>query len=324
MSAPGSPASTHASSIDWSGCRTVRDVIRAATAFLDAAGIEDAAIDARRLVAHALDIDRETLLREPEAPPPAGALMRLGAVLARRAVHEPVARIIGARDFYGLTLALNADTLDPRPDTETIVAAALHFAARIPRQDSEPLRILDLGTGTGAIALALLAALPDAEALAIDISTSALTVAGQNAERHGLADRIRFAQSHWLDGVNGRFHLVVSNPPYIPTADIDGLTPEVTGWDPRRALDGGPDGLDAYRAILASAGRVLAPGGWILFEVGHDQGRQVAELAVELGFAPAPLDLPLLRDLGGVMRCVALATPPCDNKKTLGIEDRSV
>ncbi len=324
MTAPESPATARASTIDWSGCRTVRDVIRAATTFLDTAGIEDSAVDARRLVVHAFGIDREILLREPEAQPDACALTALASALVRRAAHEPVARIVGTRDFYGLTLALNPDTLDPRPDTETIVAAALHFAALIPRGGDEPLRILDLGTGTGAIALALLSALPDAETVATDISPSALAIAAENAMRHGLAARATFVQSHWLDAVDGRFHLIVSNPPYIPSAEIPGLEPEVTGWDPPRALDGGPDGLEAYRAILADAARVLAPGGWIVFEVGHDQSRLVAGLATEHGYIAAPLDLPLLRDLGGIARCVAVATPRCDNKKKLGIEDRSV
>lgn len=303
---------------------TVRDALRASTAFLERAGIDEPATDARRLIAHALQIDRTALLREPGARVDEASVARLVEHLHRRAAREPVSRIIGAREFYGLTLELNEATLDPRPDTETVVTVACHLAERLPRGDGSTLRILDLGTGTGAIALALLAALPDAEAVVTDISPSALEMAQRNAEHHGLSDRMRFVRSRWLDDVDGRFHLIVSNPPYIPTRDIAALTPEVATWDPRAALDGGDDGLDAYRAILATAESALVPGGWIVFEVGHDQSQQVLELAIERGFDTAPLDWPMLRDLGGNLRCVAAATPHCDNKKTLGIDDRSV
>ena len=299
-------------------------MLRAATALLDQAGKPDAATDARRLVAHALGIDRESLLRDPEFKPDAAALARLAALLARRATHEPVARIVGERDFYGLSLAVGSATLDPRPDTETVVTIACHLARRRERPDDGPLRILDLGTGSGAIALALLTELPDAEAVATDISPAALEIAHANAVRLGLADRIRLLASNWLDQVDGAFHLIVANPPYIPTADIAGLAPEVAGWDPRAALDGGPDGLDAYRAILRGIGRVMAPGGWAVFEVGAGQAGAVLALAEGHGLVPAPLTWPPLRDLGGTLRCVVAATPGCDVKKTLGIEDRSV
>jgi release factor glutamine methyltransferase len=315
---------TDAPAIEWGGRPTVQTVLRIAAAFLAEAGIEDPAVDARRLTAHALGLDRTGLLREANTSVDATSLARLSANLHRRTAREPVSRIIGQRDFHGLSLELNEATLDPRPDTETVVAVACHLAARMPLADGGTLRILDLGTGTGAIALALLAALPSAEAVATDISSAALDMARRNAERLGLAERVRFVRAHWLDDVDGTYHLIVSNPPYIPTDDIAGLTAEVAEWDPRAALDGGPDGLDAYRAILAKAGQVLAPGGWIVFEVGHDQSLQVASLALEKGFEPAPLDWQMLRDLGGNVRCVAVATPHCDNKKTLGIDDRSV
>lgn len=304
--------------IDDGACRTVREALRAATAHLEAAGVPDAAVDARYLVAHALGVERAVLLRAPEHVIDDDARRRLIDMLTRRAAREPVSRIIGERAFHGLTLALNADTLDPRPDTETLVNVALALAADIQVQDG-PLKILDLGTGTGAIVLALLAALPNAEATATDISASALDMARRNAERHGLAGRIRFVQSRWLDDVDGRYHLVISNPPYIPSAEIAGLAAEVAQWDPRRALDGGPDGLDAYRAILADASRALEPDGWAILEVGHDQAAEVAALAVNHGLAPAPLDWLLLRDLGGNTRCVAAATSGRNWKINLGI-----
>lgn len=298
--------------------RTVREALRAATAHLEAADVPDAAVDARYLVAHALGVERAALLRAPEHPLDDDAQRRLDIALARRAAREPVSRIIGERAFHGLTLALNADTLDPRPDTETLVNVALTLAASIDVHDG-PLKILDLGTGTGAIVLALLAALPDAEATATDISTSALDMARRNAERHGLADRVRFIQSRWLEDVGGRYHLLISNPPYIRSNEIAGLAPEVGQWDPRRALDGGPDGLDAYRAILADALRALEPDGWAVFEVGHDQAAEVAAVAINHGLVPAPLDWPLLRDLGGNTRCVAAATSGRNWKINLGI-----
>jgi release factor glutamine methyltransferase len=314
--------SAHA--IDIATCRSARDMLRFATAYLDRAGAPDAAVDARRLVAHALGLDREALLREPDFTPDAAAVTRLQAILARRVAHEPVARIVGERDFYGLSLSLGPETLDPRPDTETVVTIARHLAERMGRPDDGPLRILDLGTGSGAIVLALLSELPDAVAVAADISPSALDIARANAERHGLTDRIRFLTSHWLDRVDGEFHLIVANPPYIPTSEIADLPPDVAFWDPHTALDGGADGLDAYRAILGAIRGVLTPGGWAVFEVGEGQAAEVSDLVMAHGLAAAPSDWPLLRDLGGTVRCVVAATPGCDVKKTLGIGDRSV
>lgn len=323
VTAAGSAVALSAQRIDLSNCQTARDMVRAAASILEAAGKPDAATDARRLVAHALGVDRAALLRDPDRRADPEACARLVEALARRLAHEPVARIIGERDFYGLSLSLGPATLDPRPDTETVVTVACHIARRLERSDRGPLRLLDLGTGTGAIALALLSELPDATAVATDISEEALDVARRNARRHGLAARARFIQSHWLERVGGTFHLIVANPPYIPAGDIPSLEPEVAKWDPPAALDGGSDGLDAYRAILSDIDRVLAPGGWAVFEVGAGQAADVAALAVARGLATAPLDWPLLRDLGGNIRCVVVATPGCDVKKTLGIVDRS-
>jgi release factor glutamine methyltransferase len=310
--------------IDTATCRTIHDALRVSTAYLEAADIPDAGVDARHLVGHALGLDRAALLRAPETPLDDDGRERLAALLARRAAHEPVSRIIGEREFYGLALALGAATLDPRPDTETVVAVAKYLAASVDLPNGEPLKILDLGTGTGAIALALLTEFPGAEVTAIDISSAALAVAAWNAERHGLAGRARFVLSHWLENVTGRYHLVVANPPYIPSGDIRGLEPEVALWDPHAALDGGADGLDAYRTILADIKRVLEPDGWAVFEVGYDQSEQVAELAKERGLTVARSDWPMLRDLGGTVRCVAVTTVGCNRKKGLGIVVQSV
>jgi release factor glutamine methyltransferase len=305
-------------------CETVRDALKAATAHLAAVGVPEAAVDARHLVAYALDLERGALLRAPEVAIDAGARARLADALARRAAREPVSRIVGERAFHGLTLALGAETLDPRPDTETVVAVALALASEVRATCGGPLKILDLGTGTGAIVLALLAAMPDAEAIATDISPPALEIARRNAERHGLADRVRFIRSCWLEDVAGRYHILVANPPYIPSAEIAALAPEVALWEPRVALDGGPDGLDAYRAVLGDVARVLEPDGWAVFEVGHDQAAEVAALAINHGLVPAPLAWPLLRDLGGNTRCVALATSGRNSKLALGIAAQGV
>ncbi len=312
---------SNASPGDSSAYHTVRESLVAATAHLAAAGVAEASGDARYLVAHALGLDRAALLRAPERTLEDDERRRLADLLARRTAHEPISRIIGERAFHGLTLALNAETLDPRPDTETVVEVALTLAQQITPRES-PLKILDLGTGTGAIALALLAALPDAEATATDISQLALEIARQNAERHGLANRIRFVRSHWLEEVSDRYHLIVSNPPYIPSGEIATLAPEVARWDPRAALDGGPDGLEAYRAILADTPRVLESSGFAVFEVGHDQAAAVSAIASEHGLRPAPLNWPLLRDLGGNTRCVAVATSGRNWKINLGIADQ--
>jgi release factor glutamine methyltransferase len=301
--------------IDIASCRTVGAALRAAAAHLTAAGVPDAAVDARHLVAHALGIERARLLLMPEHAIDGSTQGRIAGALARRMAREPVSRIIGMRSFHGLSLELGAETLDPRPDTETVVAVALELVAKIHLAGGSRLRILDLGTGSGAIALALLAALPDAVATATDISPAALAIAQRNAERNGLAGRISFIRSHWLVGIAGSYHVLVANPPYIRSADIAGLEPEVALWEPRAALDGGPDGLEAYRAILGETGRVLAPDGWAVFEVGHDQASDVAALAAGYGLVPAPADWSALRDLGGHTRCVAVATPSSQLRK---------
>lgn len=294
--------------MDAASCRTVGDALRFATARLAAADVPDAAVDARHLVAHAIGTDRLSLLQAPERMLDADARARLAEALVRRSAREPVSRIVGAREFHGLALALGTATLDPRPDTETVVGVALELAATIRPPRGGPLKILDLGTGTGAIVLALLNVLPEAQATATDISQEALEIARRNAERHGLAERVRFLRSQWLEEVRDRYHLVVTNPPYVPSDEIGDLEPEVAQWDPRAALDGGPDGLDAYRAILREVASVLEPDGWAVLEVGHDQAADVAALAVNHDLVPAPLDWPLLSDLGGNKRCVAVAT----------------
>lgn len=275
---------------------TLRTLRRAAEARLTEAGVDTPDLDARLLIQHALTLTREQLLFTPDAPVTPEQAAAVHALIERRAAREPVSRILGERAFWSLELSLNPDTLDPRPDTETIVDAALDA---VPDR-SAPLRILDLGTGTGCILLALLAELPNAGGLGIDLSPGAVEAATANAARNALAARARFRTGNWGDGLAERFDLVVSNPPYIPSRDIPSLDPEVREHDPLQALDGGADGLDAYRAIAAQLPRLLAPGGTTALEVGIGQAPDVAALLEAAGLTVTGI----FRDLGGVERCV--------------------
>ncbi|MDX2104728.1 MAG: peptide chain release factor N(5)-glutamine methyltransferase [Alphaproteobacteria bacterium] len=277
---------------------TVRATLADATAALAAAGIDSAALDARLLLADALALPATRLLLEPMRVVSPAERQRFRRRLQRRLQREPVSRIRGEREFWSLPLAISAATLDPRPDSETLVAAVL---ARCPA----PRRALDLGTGSGALILALASERPQMTALGLDISLGALRVARANAQRLGLAGRVRFAKGGWSDqrlvvprGA-GVFDLILSNPPYIATPDLAGLAPEV-GFDPRTALDGGPDGLAPYRVILGDIGRALGPGGRVAFEIGLTQGPAVADLCRQAGLS----EIEVLPDLGGRDRVV--------------------
>ncbi|WP_029010674.1 peptide chain release factor N(5)-glutamine methyltransferase [Azospirillum halopraeferens] len=275
---------------------TLHTLRRTAEARLRAAGVETPEMDARLLAEHALGLTRDQLFARADDPVPEAAATRFAALVERRAGREPVSRIIGSRGFWTLDLALTPATLDPRPDTETVVEAALDAVT----DRSAPLRLLDLGTGTGCILLALLAELPAATGLGIDISADAVAAAAANAAANGLADRASFRTGDWDTGTAERFDLVVSNPPYIPGGDIAGLEPEVRRHDPLRALDGGPDGLDAYRAIVPRLPRLLVPGGTAALEVGAGQAADVAALLTGNGLSVTGI----FRDLGGIERCV--------------------
>jgi release factor glutamine methyltransferase len=261
--------------------------------------IDSAELDARMLIGHVLNLDLTGLILAARRILPATDAARLADLAARRLTGEPVARIIGIREFWGLPLQLSAETLVPRPDTETIVEAALEHLAADGRRH-EPLRIADLGTGSGAIMLALLSELPQATGIATDISVAALLTARRNAVALGFTRRVDFVTCDYAAALAGGLDLIVSNPPYIPSADIAGLDVEVRGHDPLRALDGGPDGLDAYRVIAPEAARLLAPDGLLVVEVGHDQSADVADLMTAAG-----LTLPAAKaDLAGIRRAV--------------------
>lgn len=274
---------------------------------LKQAGIEEPEADARLLVAHALKLDRAALTAHGERALTPDQIQTIAALAARRLKREPVSRIFGSKEFWSLTLAVTEAVLVPRPETETVVEAALDIVDRDGTR-MERLRILDIGTGSGAIVLALLSELPNATGTATDISAAALDIARGNAERLGLLPRATFMVCNIADSVSGAFDLIVSNPPYIAHDDIAGLPPEVREYDPALALDGGSDGLDAYRAIADAACRLLAPGGWLIVELGAGQEAAVAKLFAKTGLSVCPAR----HDLAGIPRalCAAIAPKP--------------
>ena len=315
-------------------------------------GFDSAALDAKLLTGHALGLTALDLAMRENEPVDGTMAARVAELLQRRMTGESVARIIGEREFYGLAFTLNEATLEPRPETELLVDMAL---GALPAGG----RLLDLGTGTGCIPIAILANQPDATAVAVDLSDRALAAARGNAERHGVSGRLELRQGDWFEPLSGgpldpsplrgegsgasseaswqslgegftlsakapplnpspdasrrplpsgerwasvdRFDLIVSNPPYITSAVVETLAPEVRDFDPRLALDGGPDGLAPYRIIAARAGDWLRPNGWLMVEIGHDQGAAVSALFLEAGFE----DVAVHRDLAGLDRVVS-------------------
>jgi len=269
------------------------------------AGIESAETDARLLMAHALGIDRAELIANGERTLKPDEIEAIDALAARRLRHEPVARIFGRKEFWNLTLTVTPDVLVPRPETETVVEAALDAAVRDALQ-MEKLRILDIGTGSGALLLALLSELPNAVGTGTDISTAALAVARANAERNDLSGRCSFIACDIAVGLKGPFDLIVSNPPYVARGDIATLAPDVRDYDPALALDGGDDGLSAYRAIAAQAPGLLAPGGRLIVELGAGQEAAVRALFTKAGLAVAAT----YDDLAGIRRALIATLAP--------------
>jgi release factor glutamine methyltransferase len=279
---------------------TLRELLKQAGEHLATRGIETAALDARLLLQAASGLRHEEIVAEPDLVVPPEVAARFRSLVERRSAFEPVSRILGNREFYGWNFRVTPDVLDPRADTETLIGAALALA-----KDKGPLRILDLGTGSGAIAVTLLAELPGAIAVASDLSVAALQVAKSNAEALGVANRARFVQANWFDGVDGQFDLIVSNPPYIPLGDIAGLAVDVRDFDPPKALDGGPDGLEAYRRIASGAGGHLTPKGHVVLEIGAGQENAVNDLFRGQGFSRESRHF----DLAGHVRCLVFNRP---------------
>lgn len=281
--------------------QTVETARRALTARFKSGGIDSAELDARMLVGAVLGLDLTGLIAAAGRLLTADESNRLDDFARRRLADEPVARILGTREFWGLQLTLSSATLIPRPDTETAVELALEMLRAVPGSARRP-RIADIGTGSGAILLALLSELPGAYGVGTDISVAALQTARANAIDLGLAGRAGFVACDYAAALSGPFDLIVSNPPYIRSADIAGLATEVREHDPLRALDGGPDGLDAYRALVPQAARLLAPQGALVVEVGQGQDGEVAGLMTATGLAR---EGPAKADLAGIRRAVA-------------------
>jgi release factor glutamine methyltransferase len=262
------------------------------------AGLDTPDLDARLLLADALQVDAVEIAVRPHHPLGPEAVARLAGFARRRLAREPVGRILGGREFWSLPFALSPETLEPRPETETVVETALSL---MPDRQAG-LRILDLGTGSGCLLVALLYELPRATGLGIDRSPGALATARGNAMRNGVGGRAAFVASDWAATLNARFDLIVSNPPYIPAPDVAGLAPEVREHDPRAALDGGDDGLAAYRTIFSEAAALLALPGTLVVEIGSGQEQPVRDLAVARNLRVVAL----ARDLSGRPRALAL------------------
>jgi release factor glutamine methyltransferase len=280
---------------------TVETARRMLTARFRTNAIDSAELDARILIGAVLGLDLTGVIASANRLVTPAEAARLEDFARRRLGGEPVARILGHKEFWGLPLQLSAATLVPRPDTETVVELALEMV----RADTLPdrqLRIADIGTGSGAILLALLSELPDARGIGTDISVAALRTASANAAALGLADRAAFVACDHAAALAGAFDLIVSNPPYIRTAEIAGLATEVREHDPLSALDGGTDGLDAYRVLIPQTARLLAQRGVLVVEVGQGQSRDIEGLMTAVGLTR---ERPPRADLAGIQRAVA-------------------
>ncbi len=278
----------------------VEEALARATRRLADAGVETARLDARLLLASVDGMSASAVLLDPQRVLAAEVESAFDRLVDRRVQREPVSRILGRREFWSLDFAISLATLDPRPDSETLVEAALGQFAPEPRR-----RVLDLGTGTGCLILAVLSERPSWVGLGIDIAEEAVAVARANARTLSLSERVHFQTGDWDKGLVGSFDLILSNPPYIPSNEIAGLSPEVASFDPLRALDGGTDGLDAYRALAPALLRLLAPHGRAIIELGKGQVAAIADIMEEAGLQA----IERRRDLADVERCLVLGHP---------------
>ena len=292
----------------------LRDVLSQAGQLLERAGSESAALDAEVLLGHALAMTREQLIDLANSPLGAEPEERFQSLLARRLQREPVAYIIGRQEFWSLEFQVTRDVLIPRPETERLIEVALLLAAR--SRSAKPLRMLDIGTGSGAIAVSMAKELPSARIYATDISPSALAIARSNATLNGVIERIVFRCGDLYAAIadqKAQFDLIVANPPYIRRAEIAALKPEASQWEPRAALDGGADGLDFYRRIAAQAGQFLAPKGAMALEIGAGMGSEVLPILIQAGLYR---DLKIVHDYAGRERVAvvkAAADRNCSN-----------
>lgn len=271
------------------------NIIRRSINALSKAGVDNPALDARLLIAHTLGCDRAQLVADANRTLSNDEVAKIDALIERRSQREPVSRIVGEREFWGLPFSLNEATLDPRADSETIIEVALKL------MPSPPARILDIGTGTGCLLLALLHEYKNATGVGVDISPRAVEMAAQNAEQLNLAGKAKFIVNDGLNGVNEKFDLIVSNPPYIETSVIPSLMPEVKDFDPVAALDGGKTGLDFYQRLIPQLAQHLNAQGLAVFEVGQGQADSVCEIFKSAGLT----NVAKHKDLSGIERCVS-------------------
>ncbi len=274
---------------------TIAALLQEARNALRDADIELSALDARLLLQAASALTHEQVIAEPNMVLPADKISRFKSFIDRRLQHEPVTRVLGVREFYGRLFQVSPAVLDPRADTETIIELTLQ------RMGQEPMRILDLGTGSGAIAITLLAERPNWSGIAADLSSDALEIAKANSTALGVTSRLAFHNGTWFDGISEKFDLIVSNPPYIPHSDIFVLSLEVQNFDPHLALNGGGDGLEAYRAIAAGSAKYLNSKGLVILEIGAGQGADVTQIFINQGFELTEQK----SDLGGHVRALA-------------------
>lgn len=280
---------------------TIGAALSQARARLSGAGIEGAALDARILLGHVTRFTRERLMVEDASVLGTLEQAQFDALVDRRLRHEPVAYLTGEKEFFGLRFEVNQETLVPRPDTETLVEVALDYCKTL---DHAP-RILDLGTGSGAILLSVLHTCPAATGLGVDSSRGALDVARANAAALGLEERVEFLHGNWAEGLEGPFDVIVTNPPYIPSADVKDLMPDVSNYEPAGALDGGPDGLDPMRLIARDAARLLSEQGFFCCEIGQGQAAAAQAILADSGFH----SVQCVPDLNGIPRCVCGRAP---------------
>jgi release factor glutamine methyltransferase len=274
------------------------DLLRAAKRALEAKGNPTPALDARLLLQQAAGLSHEALIADPKRLVSGEAAARFQELLNRRLSGEPVSRILGEREFYGRAFKITPATLDPRPDTETLIGAALAFMPA-----DRACRIIDLGSGSGIIGVTLLAERALASAVMTDISAGALAVARENAKHHGVDARATFIHGSWFTGAEGRFDLILSNPPYVAQAILPSLAPEVRNFDPETALVGGVDGLQAYREIAQQAGAFLTREGRVIVEIGEGQALEIEGIFSTFGFVPENR----WQDLGGHIRCLGFS-----------------
>lgn len=279
----------------------VEEAIRQATAQLHNEGVESPRLDAELLLAHLLGVTRAALWAWPERRLKPKELTRYREMIARRAGREPLAYIVGQREFFGLAFVVSPAVLIPRPETELLVEHALRLARRL----EKPPQIADVGAGSGALAVALAVHLPQATVYALDASTEALALVAENARRHGVGERVHCLPGDLLSPLPGPVDLIVANLPYVATAEWEGLAPEIRLYEPRTALDGGPDGLALIRRLLATAAPYLRPGGWLLLEIGAGQGAAVTALA-SYHFPQGQVQL--YQDYAGLDRLVIIST----------------